>query len=138
MALMKENEKTRKSIKVRMLMGVLLSIVAVVFLLTCTGGIKLLYSYFDMPTIIMMVLMNAACVMLSGKTEYVDILNILQKVSIPIGILIAFVSIIIVLYRIEDISHIGQNLLICSLAVVYAVVEYLMVFLLGQHVKEIK
>lgn len=138
MALMKENEKTRRNIKVRMIMGVLLSAVAVVFLLTCTGGIKLLYSYFDMPTIIMMVLMNAACVMLSGKTEYVDILNILQKVSIPIGVLIAFVSIIIVLYRIEDISHIGQNLLICSLALVYAVVEYLVVFLLRQHVKEIK
>ncbi len=135
MALMKENEKTRKSIKVRMSVGVLLSVVAVVFLLTCTGGIKLLYSYFDMPTIIMLVLLNAAGVMLSGKTEYVDVLNILQKISIPIGVLIAFVSIIIVLYQMADISHIGQNLLICSLAVVYAVVEYLVVFLLRQHVK---
>lgn len=138
MALMKENEKTRKNIKGRMILGVLLAIVAIVFLLTCTGGIKLLYSYFDMPTIIMMVLINLACVMLSVKRKYVEILDILQKVSIPIGALIAFVSIIIVLYRMDDISHIGQNLVICSLAVVYAVVEYLVVFLLKQHVDESK
>ena len=52
--------------------------------------------------------------------------------------MVSLVNLIIVLYRIADISHIGQNLLICSLAVVYAVVEYLVVFLLGQHVKEIK
>lgn len=87
---------------------------------------------------VMMVLLNAAWVMLSGKTEYVDVLNILQKVSIPIGVFITFVSIIIVLYGMEDISHIGQNLVICSLAVMYAVIEYLVVFLLKQHVDESK
>ena len=67
-----------------------------------------------------------------------DILNILQRISIPNGVLIGFISVIIVLYRIEDYSHIGQNLLICFLAVVYAVVEHLVVLLLRQNVNEVK
>ena len=138
MALMKENEKTRKSTKRRIIIGILLVVLAIVFILICTGGIKLLYSYFDMPTIIMLLLLNVACVMLSGKREYVDILNVLQKISIYSGVLIGFMSLIIVLYKMEDYSHIGQNLVICFLSVVYAVIEYLVVFLLKQHIKEIK
>lgn len=138
MALMKENEKTRKSTKRRIIIGILLVVLAIVFILICTGGIKLLYSYFDMPTIIMLLLLNVACVMLSGKREYADILKVLQKISIHNGVLIGCMSLIIVLYKMGDYSQIGPNLVICLLAIVYAVIEYLVVFLLRQHVNETK
>ncbi len=129
MALMKENEKTRKGSVIRNIVGILVAILALFFMLMSTGGIVRLPYYYDLPTILMILLLSVACVLLSGKRTYSEILDVLLKVSVPNGVLITFVS-IVVFATLNDVSDIGQGVL----SIIYALIEYLIVFILRQHI----
>ena len=100
------------------------------------GGITAFVNYYDLPTFLMLSLLSVACVLLSGKKTYPEILEILQKVSIPNGALVTFISVVIVGIMVNDATSIGPNIAVCVLAIVYALIEYLVVFLLRQHVDE--
>ena len=135
MALMKENKRIRKSTVIKNICGVILAVLALFLLLACTpyAWTDLIVYYIDFPTLVLLALLNVACVLLSGEKVYSDILRVLLKVSIPNGVLGATISFIIVLVQLTDVKHLGLNVSICALAVVYSVIEYLIVFCLSRH-----
>ncbi len=136
MALMKENQQAKKGTIIGIVVGVLLVVLAMFLTLIGTGegGMQLLLSYFDIPTLILLVLLSVAMVLLSGKKKYGEVLDVLQKVSIPNGVLITFVSIVILMSHLDDPASIGPSFAVCVISIIYAVIEYLVVYILRQWV----
>lgn len=138
MALIKENEKIRKKSVVKYIVGIVLVIVTFFLMIACNkdgwGGI---IAYFiDVPTLILLVLISVAEVLLANKKSYADILNLLQKTSIPNGVLITATSLVIVMQQIEDMSYMCKYFAVCVIAIIYSVIEYLVVSVLRQHTSE--
>ncbi len=140
MFLMKENEKTKKVSVTKNVAGVFIAFFALFLVLSYTqdSWTNLLLNYFDFFTLLLIALLSISGVLLSGRKTYSEILEVLQKISIPNGVLIAFISIVITLSRIDNLSSIGPNLAICILSIIYAVIEYLVVFFLRQHATRAK
>lgn len=136
MALMKENKRIKKSTVVKNICGVVLAVLALFLMLASTpyAWTDLFIFYLDFPTIILLALLSVACVLLSGKKTYPDVLGVLLKVSIPNGVLVTAVTFVTVLVQLSDVSYLGLHLAVCALAIVYAVIEYIVVFCLFQHV----
>lgn len=136
MALMKENKRIKKSTVIKNICGVVLAILALFLMLASTpyAWTDLFIFYLDFPTIILLALLSVACVLLSGKKTYPDVLGVLLKVSIPNGVLVTAVTFVTVLVQLSDVSYLGLHLAVCALAIVYAVIEYIVVFCLFQHV----
>ncbi|MFA9376036.1 MAG: helix-turn-helix domain-containing protein [Lachnotalea sp.] len=135
MFLMKENKKTKSKSIVKNVVGILITLLTLFMMLSYTqyNWTKLIVYYFDIATFLFIILLSVAGVMLSGRKTYLEILEVLQKISIPNGVLITFISSIIIMSQIDNINNIGPNLAVCVLAIIYAVIEYLVVFLLRQH-----
>lgn len=135
MALMKENKRIRKSTVIKNIFGIILGVLALFLMLASTpyAWTDLILFYLDFPTVILLALLNGACVLISGKKTYRDILVVLLKTSVPGGVLVAAVSFVTVLVQLSDVSRLGLNLSVCALAIVYSVIEYLVVFCLLQH-----
>lgn len=138
MALMKENKRIKKSTVVKNICGVVLAVLALFLMLASTpyAWTDLFIFYLDFPTIILLALLSVACVLLSGKKTYPDVLGVLLKVSIPNGVLVTAVTFVTVLVQLSDVSYLGLHLAVCALAIVYAVIEYIVVFCLFQHVRK--
>ena len=135
MFLMKENEKTKKVSVIKNVVGILIAFYALYLTLSYTqeSWTNLIYNYFDFVTFLLLALLSVSGVLLSGRKAYSEILEVLQKISIPNGVLITFISIVITLSRLDNINVIGPNLAVCVLSIIYALIEYLAVFFLRQH-----
>lgn len=135
MFLMKENEKTKRVSVAKNVVGILIAFYALFLMLSFSqdSWTNLILNYFDFVTLLLIVLLSVSGVLLSGRKTYPEILEVLQKIAIPNGVLITFISIVIVLSHIDNINAIGPNLAVCVLSIIYAVIEYLAVFLLKQH-----
>lgn len=135
MFLMKENEKTKSGSALKNVVGTLIAFLAMFLMLSVTqySWTNLIFYYFDIPTLLFLVLLSVAGVLLSGRKTYSEILEVLQKIAIPNGVLVTFISVVIVMSQIDNINIIGPNLAVCVLSIIYAVLEYLVVFLLRQH-----
>lgn len=138
MALMKENKRIKKSTVVKNVCGAVLAVLALFLMLASTpyAWTDLFIFYLDFPTIILLALLSVACVLLSGKKTYPDILGVLLKVSIPNGVLVTAVTFVTVLVQLTDVSYLGLHLSVCALAIVYAVIEYIVVFCMLQHTEK--
>ena len=139
MALMKENKRIKKSTVIKNICGVVLAVLALFLMLASTpyAWTDLFVFYLDFPTIILLALLSVACVLLSGKKTYPDVLGVLLKVSIPNGVLVTAVTFVTVLVQLSDVSYLGLHLAVCALAIVYAVIEYIVVFCLLQHAEKV-
>ncbi|MBQ7766186.1 MAG: helix-turn-helix transcriptional regulator [Lachnospiraceae bacterium] len=137
MTLMNENNKIRKSSVVKNIIGIALAIIALFLMLASTAysWTDLIIFYLDFPTLFLLTLLNIAGVLLAGKKKLSEILDVLLKISIPNGILVATVSFITVLVQLSTPEHIGLHLSICALSIVYALLEWLVVYFIRQHIK---
>lgn len=138
MALMKENKRIRKSTVIKNICGIILAVLALFLMLASTpyAWTDLFVFYLDFPTMILLALLSVACVLLSGKKAYPDILGVLLKVSIPNGVLVTAVTFVTVLLQLTDVSRLGLHLSVCALAIIYSVIEYIVVFCLLQHAEK--
>lgn len=136
MTLMKENKKIRKHTVIKNIIGIILAILTLFLMLASTpfAWTDLLVFYLDFPTLLLLALLNGASILLSGKKTFSDILDVLLKTSIPNGALIASISFVTVLVQLSEPAQLGLHISVCALAVVYSVIEYLIVFYLKQHV----
>lgn len=139
MALMKENESNKKGSFLQVVLGIALCCTSFIWLcVICEGvdGIGMLVFYYDFPTVLVYVLLSVGSILLSGKKTKYDILDFLQKVAIPNGVLISLFQFVLILRGLDTISSLGPNLAICILALLYAFGTYFVVSILKEHGKK--
>ncbi|MCR5358080.1 MAG: helix-turn-helix domain-containing protein [Lachnospiraceae bacterium] len=134
MNLMKENQENKKSDKIRYIIGTVFLMITIA--LTGIGIGTNIAWYIDIPSFLLLACGCAAVSLLSnihpGRSA---VISVLRKSVIPIGTLIASVSLIAMIHRTDAPEKIGPNIAVSLLAVVYALIAYFILFLLEQHRK---
>lgn len=133
--LIKENEKNTKTNWIQMILGEVLVIVAFVFLAICIG-IKMLGNYFDLPSLLYLVLISAGVVLLSRPAGKREIFAALQKAVIPAGALASVVSLIQIFLYAEDMEVIFTSVAVALLPLVYGIFLYLLLLPITTHMKK--
>ncbi len=135
MALMKENEITKKGNKIQVIIGVAMAILAFVFLATSSNqtGIATVTFFFDLPSALLLSLFCGAGVLLSGKKSGKDIINVIQKIVIPSSLFISLFEVVVVLSKLDNINNIGPNLAVCILTPFYGLGVYLIMVMIKSH-----
>ncbi len=133
--LIKENEKNTKTNWIQMILGEVLVIVAFVFLAICIG-IKMLGNYFDLPSLLYLVLISAGVVLLSRPVGKREIFAALQKAVIPAGALAAMVSLIQIFLYAEDMEVIFTSVAVALLPIAYGIFLYLLLLPITTHMKK--
>lgn len=133
MTLMNENVTTKKSNAIATIIGAILLIVAFTLMMTAGYGYDMLHSilfYLDLPSFIILSMMSCGCVLISGKRDLAGILNILRHVSVPSGVIVFFITIVVILGNLDTPETLGPNLAVAILSMIYATIEYLVVVLI--------
>lgn len=133
--LIKENEKNTKTNWIQMILGEVLVIVAFVFLATCIG-IKMLGNYFDLPSLLYLVLISAGVVLLSRPAGKREIFAALQKAVIPAGALASVICLIQIFLYVEDMEVIFANFAVALLPLAYGIFLYLLLLPITRHLKK--
>lgn len=127
MSLFKENEKQKKGNKISMIVGLVfigLAALLWIYLMRETGISA--GSYFDLPSIVVLVLVCGAGVLLSGVHDKREIPFIIKKMVIPTGVLdFVFSSIMVFYSRIDNMVTLMINLSVCMITLFYALIIYL-------------
>lgn len=133
MTLMNENAATKKSTTIAAIIGAILLIAAFALMMTAGYGYDMLHSilfYLDLPSFIILSMMSCGCVLISGKRDLAGILNILRHVSVPSGVIVFFITIVVILGNLDTPETLGPNLAVAILSMIYATIEYLVVVLI--------
>ena len=133
--LIKENEKNTKTNWIQMILGEVLVIVAFIFLAICIG-IKMLGNYFDLPSLLYLVLISAGVVLLSRPAGKREIFAALQKAVILAGALAAMVSLIQIFLYAEDMEAIFTSVAVALLPIAYGIFLYLLLLPITTHMKK--
>lgn len=139
MALMKESKTIKMKAIGQCVLGIALAVAAFVLMIGCSrSGLHgyMFVAYLDLPSLILMILLNVAGVLIAGGTSREEILGILEKIAIPSGVLVSLANSILLLHQLDDISTIGPNLVVCILALFYAVLEYLVVIFMKKRMEK--
>ena len=133
MALMKENKSNTSRIPWRIILGILLCFISILYIgVLSWGGVGIaMFAYFyDVPCIAIYALFCAGCVLLSGKKTKLDKLEFLQKIAIPNGALIAVIQFVFILANLDDVRALGPSVAVSLLVLVYSLVFYVVVTIL--------
>jgi transcriptional regulator with XRE-family HTH domain len=135
MALMKENDITKKGNKVQYMIGAFMAILALAFLAISTKetSITTVTFFLDIQSALLLCLFCGAGVLLSGKKSGKEIVNVLQKIVIPLSLFISLFEVVIVLSKLDNISNIGPNLAVCILTPFYGLGVYLIMVMIKSH-----
>jgi flagellar motor component MotA len=138
MTLMNENATNKKSNIIATLIGAVLLIAAFALMMTAGYGYDMLHSilfYLDLPSFIILAMMSCGCVLVSGKRDRSGVLDVLRRVSIPCGVIVFFITIVVIMGNLDTPETLGPNLAVAILSVIYATIEYLVVVLIQARVK---
>lgn len=124
LALVEENERSRKGSAKYIVIGILLIVMAFIMLVVTTpAGIYGLFYYpkyfVDIPNIIFMFILCTAICLLSGTKKW-GAWGILKNSSLSIGTLISLTDLIILLVDLNSMSDIRMSALTCILPLFYA------------------
>jgi transcriptional regulator with XRE-family HTH domain len=127
MRLLSDKENYSKKSLLSTLIGIALGVLAILFLFTISTGNKLYYiNYFiDIPSILFLVLICAACVFTSKADGRLEVLRIIQKSVVPAGVFVSVFSMIIVAVSLDDIAAFGANFAVAMLPFMYALIVYI-------------
>lgn len=125
MELMKENEKSKKGSVKQTVIGVLMILIAVFLLLVSSAegmnGLFRFPSYFlDLPSMILVALLAAGAVLLSGKRDKTSVLCLLDQILVPIGAVVSLEGAMIAVFLVDDIDCLAPNLSVAALGLFYA------------------
>jgi len=133
MALMKENESNKKGIPWKIILGILLCLVSILYIGVVSWGVNgiAMFTYFyDLPVIGIYALFCVGCVLVSGQKTKLEKLAFLQKIAIPNGVLISIVQFVFILVKLDDLSALGPSVAVSLLVLVYSLVVYVVVTIL--------
>lgn len=137
MALMKENESNKKDGIKKIILGILFGFASIVVLLAAgKEGIVFLRYFADGVALGTFVLLAVSVVLLSGKKTKEGVLSVLQKTSIPNGILIALFQFVIILRKMDDLSALGPRIAVLTLVIIYGVFTYFVATILLERGKK--
>lgn len=126
MYLLKENQVNRKNKIANILVGGILAIISLLFLFMSTFGSESLFAYFiDLPSSIEIVLICAAAVILSGAKGKTEIVGLLRKIVLPVGLFISIFGAIIIITHETEPRAILANMSIDLLALFYSILIYI-------------
>lgn len=121
MSLMKDNEKIKKNNVIVYGLGIVFIILTLLAMQITNQGINFMPTmFFDGPTIMIIAFAIIGIVLLSGKKEPGQILRLLDKAILPIGLFVTLGDAIFMLYNLTDLATIGPNVAVCILAMLYA------------------
>ncbi len=127
MSLFKENEKQKKGNKISIIMGVVfigLAALLWIYLIRATGVSA--GRYFDVPSVVLLVLVCGAGVLLSGVHDKREIPFIIKKLVIPVGVLdFVFQCIIVFNSGIDNMVTLMVNIAVCMVTLFYALIIYI-------------
>lgn len=138
MTLMNENATNKKSNIIATLIGAVLLIAAFALMMTAGYGYDMLHSilyYLDLPSFIILAMMSCGCVLISGKRDRTGVLDVLRRVSIPCGVIVFFITIVVIMGNLSSPETLGPTLAVALLSVIYATMEYLVVVLIQARIK---
>ena len=130
MALMKENKISKNGVPWKVVFGILLCFISMLYTSWSLGGISMFWFLYDIPTLLIYALLCIGCIMLSGQKTKSDKLDFLQKIAIPNGALIAIIQFVFILARLDDLSVLGPAIAVGVLVLLYSLVLYVVVTIL--------
>lgn len=137
MTLIKENESNKKGSLLQLLLGIVLTLAALLCMFFCGEGRNLttLWNYFDFVTLLVLILLCTAIVLLSKRRTWPDILDLLQKIVIPCGFFDFLFQCIFILNRMDNPNVLFANLSVCGLSLLYSAGAFLVLTILKEHRK---
>lgn len=131
MTLIKENDKQKNFNWRSLLVGTILLVVALVFLAISLAGFSFPINYYwDFPSALTLLLIEAGLVLVSGVRTKEKVLRLISKTILPVGAAISIISIVIVLgYLVtwENLEIIGPNMAVSVLTLLYALIAKIVV-----------
>lgn len=132
--LLEEHHKSKRTEVVQFVIGSFLFIIGCTLLFQLPG-ISIAW-YFDLPTLIILVVLCLACSLLSGAKSVFSIIQVMRKVCIPIGILESIVPIVFILGKIDDLEIIGTKFAVSILSILYALFLYIIFLIIEKRLKK--
>lgn len=130
MTLMKENEAGKKANRIGGIFGILLIVLAFVLMFVLSAGTGSITFFLDAACFAVLLIFSAGVVLASNARTMDSILNLLSKVLIPIGVVIAIIEFIIYMTLITDLSTIGPNLCVILLMILYPCIAKIVIEIL--------
>ena len=132
--LIKENQESKKTGRIQYIIGAVFVIITLVMVGLIFGPNPAWD--IDLPSFLLLACGCAAVMLLSGpgRGRYGTV-QVLRKSVIPLGALIAFLSLIAMLNNMDSPEKIGPNLAVSMLVIGYSLMAYLVFFVLEQHWK---
>ena len=128
MALMKENERNKKTGFWRRIFGILIAVAGMsILIFSKNQELRVLQYYINYSVLLVFILLNVAGVLLSGRGTKRNVLDVLHKIVLPNGALIALIQIVNMLRDLDQPSSIGPVIMACLLALLYAAVSYIII-----------
>lgn len=131
--LLQENHETKKQNRMSLLLGVILLGLGVAGLFGVSGS--QMTWYLDLPSLLVLACICTALILFSGKRTKREVIPFLRKVVLPVGIGESLVAVVCVVGNVQDIPLLGANLAVCILSVLYALIAYLVLFVMEQRMR---
>ncbi len=109
----------------------LLSGIALQFIFT---GINFAW-YLDIPSLLIPTCLCTAIVLISGKNSRLEIIRLLRKAVIPVGMSVSIAVLMSMVASLGDFSAMGSKLAVSILSVFYSLIAYIVLLILEQRVK---
>ena len=134
MTLMNENENNKRGNIIATVIGIVLLVAAFFIMIAFGYGpgnvLNGFLFYLDLPTLIILALMSFGCVFVSGKRDRISVLEVLRKVALPNGVIVTFITVVLIIANLGDLTALGPNLAVAILSIIYSFIEYLIVTLI--------
>lgn len=131
--LLQENHETKKQNRWSLILGGVLLVLGVAGLFSLSG-LNMTW-YLDVPSFLVLACICVALTLFSGKRTKKEVIPFLRRIVIPVAICESMVAVICVIGNIESTIVLGANLAVCILSILYALIAYLVLFLLEQRMQ---
>lgn len=130
-SLIEENTRNKKGIVLSRIIGIAVLLFGLLLLITINAGLSFsIFYYIDFPSILIVSVLAVGVVLISGERTKRGILHLLSKTIIPIGLMSAIVSAIIMFRSVESVEFVAPNLAVDILMILYAIVAKIVIELL--------
>ena len=134
MSWLKENREHKKGTTIQVVTGIVLGLIAL-FSMIFVSGFSSIAWFIDFFTLAELVLLCAACVLLSGCKNKKDVIEVIRMSVIPAGVLISLTASVLGLGNMSDLSTLGPILCVIFLSNIYALLIYLILIPVSRKMK---
>lgn len=132
--LLYRNQAQHKATRLQYIIGGILAVLSIVMSLgTLKTGITM---YLDFASFILPVCMCLAATLLCGRRNPEGVIAVMKASIIPSGVITSIMGLISLLSNTADMDSLGPKLAICLLTLLYSTVVYLILYVIGQHIKK--